>query len=164
METILVTGGCGYIGSHTCVCLIKNGFNVVIIDSLSNSFENSFMKIKNVLIKEKINLKGRISFFKGDIRNEVFMDNLFIEQKKARKEITRVIHFAGLKCIHESINFPSKYWEVNFQGTRKLLNVMKKHNCFSIIFSSSATVYKPNSEKLLNEKDLLKPSSPYGKT
>lgn len=164
METILVTGGCGYIGSHTCVCLVKNGYNVVILDSLINSFDNSFLKIKNVLVKEKISNKGRISFIKGDVRDEAFLDKLFSEQKKNSKKITRVIHFAGFKCIHESIKYPLKYWEVNVQGTITLLKVMKKHNCFSIIFSSSATVYKPNSTKLLNEEDILKPSSPYGKT
>ena len=164
METILVTGGCGYIGSHTCVCLVKNGYNVVILDSLINSFDNSFLKIKNVLLKEKISNKGRISFIKGDVRDEAFLERLFSEQKKNNKRITRVIHFAGLKCIYESIKYPLKYWEVNVQGTITLLNVMKKHNCFSIIFSSSATVYEPNSTKLLNEEDILKPSSPYGKT
>ena len=164
METILVTGGCGYIGSHTCICLVENGYNVVILDSLINSFDNSFLKIKNVLAKEKIKNKGSISFIKGDVRNEAFLDELFLEQKKASNGIAKVIHFAGLKCIYESIKSPLEYWEVNVQGTITLLKVMKKHNCFSLIFSSSASVYKPNSSKLLNETDILSPSSPYGET
>ena len=87
METILVTGGCGYIGSHTCVCLVKYGYNVVILDSLINSFDNSFLKIKNVLVKEKISNKGRISFIKGDVRDEAFLDKLFSEQKKTVRKL-----------------------------------------------------------------------------
>jgi len=164
LETILVTGGCGYIGSHTCFCLVNNGYNVLIIDSLINSFDDSFIKIKNLLIKEKINNKGNISFIKGDVRNEAFLDELFSEKEKTRNGITKVIHFAGLKSIYESIKSPLKYWEVNVQGTITLLKVMKKYGCFSIIFSSSASVYKPNSLKLLNETDTLSPSSPYGET
>ena len=164
MDTVLVTGGCGYIGSHVCICLIKNGYNVLIIDSLINSSANTLLKIKKVLINECINFKDKISFIEGDIRNEKLLNRLFSEYKEKNKSITKVIHFAGLKSIKSSIYSPLEYWEINVQGTLSLLKIMKKHKCFSIIFSSSASVYKTNKYRLLNEKDLLKPSSPYGKT
>ena len=164
MHTVLVTGGCGYIGSHTCINLIECNYNVLIVDSLVNSSKNTFSKIKIILNKKGINLDNRITFLEGDLRNEKWLDNIFSEYSTSDNPIKSVIHFAGLKSINSSIKFPLKYWDINISSTISLLSIMKKYKCYSIIFSSSATVYKPNGINLLKEDDLLEPKSPYGKT
>ena len=164
MDTILVTGGCGYIGSHTCVCLLENNYNVVILDSLINSYENSIDNIKKILNKKFININNRIHFIKGDIRNKKLLDKVFAKYISAKTPITSVIHFAGLKSINSSIKNPLDYWDSNIIGTLSLLIAMKENNCFSLIFSSSASVYMPNGKNLLKETDIIKPCTPYGKT
>ncbi len=164
MDTVLITGGCGYIGSHTCVSLIENKYNILIIDSHINSFENSFDNIKKVVENKGFKYNEQIQYIKGDIRNKVWLDEIFNDFNKSQKPIKFVIHFAGLKSIYSSIKFPLEYWESNILSTLSLLAVMKKYKCFSLIFSSSATVYKPQGSKLLKETDELSPSTPYGKT
>ena len=164
MDTILVTGGCGYIGSHACVCLLENNYNVVILDSLINSYENSIDNIKKILSKKCININNRIHFIKGDIRNKKLLDNVFAKYINAKTPIKSVIHFAGLKSINASIKNPLEYWDSNIIGTLSLLTAMKENKCFSLIFSSSASVYFPNGKNLLKETDIIKPLNPYGKT
>lgn len=164
MDTVLVTGGCGYIGSHTAICLIKNGFNVVLIDSFINSFKSSYKKILKLIEKDYVERKNYIKLIEGDLRDEKLLTKIFLDQKESGNEITSVIHFAGLKSISESIHSPLEYWNSNIVGTLSLLKTMEKFKCYSIIFSSSASVYKINSTTLLKEGDLLEPSNPYGKT
>ena len=164
METILVTGGCGYIGSHACVSLLENNYNVVIIDSLVNSFENSINNIKKIFKNKSINIENRIEFIKGDLRNKKLLDEVFSRYLNSQNPIKSVIHFAGLKSISASIKHPLLYWESNINSTLSLLSSMKENNCFSLIFSSSASVYKPNGKSLLNEEDIIEPLTPYGKT
>ena len=164
MDTILVTGGFGYIGSHTCVSLLERGYFVLVIDSLINSFKDNFEKIRQILEEKGINPNGRFEFIEGDIRNREFLDNIFNEYIKAKKPIKSVLHFAGLKSISESIKQPLEYWQINILSTLSLLSIMKKYNCFTLLFSSSATVYKTNTTKVLRESDRLQPSTPYGKT
>ena len=164
METVLVTGGCGYIGSHTCVCLVKKGFNIVIIDSLVNSYKSSYLKILEILRNEDKELINMIKFHQGDLRDMKFLSGIFANQKKAGIPISSVIHFAGLKSIEESIRSPLEYWNTNIVSTLSLLTVMEQYSCYSIIFSSSATVYKATNSTLLNEDSHLGPSTPYGKT
>ena len=103
METILVTGGCGYIGSHTCVSLLENNYNVLIVDSLINSSEDTFDKIKKTISLKGVNIKGKIQFIQGDLRNKSWLDNIFSEYLKSNKPIKSVIHFACLKSIYDSI-------------------------------------------------------------
>ena len=164
MDTVLITGGCGYIGSHTCVSLIENKYNILIIDSHINSFENSFNNIKKVLEQKGLKNNEQIKYIRGDIRNKVWLDKIFNDFDKLEQPIKFVIHFAGLKSIFSSIKFPLEYWELNINSTLTLLAVMQKYQCFSLIFSSSATVYKAQGSKLLKETDELRPATPYGKT
>ena len=164
METILVTGGCGYIGSHTCVSLLENNYNVLIVDSLINSSEDTFDKIKKTIALKGLKINNKIQFIKGDLRNKLFLDNIFHDYLKANKPIKSVIHFAGLKSIYDSIISPIEYWESNISTAISLILTMKKYQCFRLIFSSSASVYAPNGMKLLKETDILKPLTPYGKT
>ena len=162
MDTVLVTGGCGYIGSHTCISLLNNNYNVLIIDSLVNSF-NKLHEIKK--ISGILNLKNeRVEFIKGDLRDKFWLDKIFNKYNESKKPIKSVIHFAGLKSIYSSIKSPLEYWDSNIISTLSLLSAMQKYECNSLIFSSSATVYKANGANLLKESDILQPLTPYGKT
>ena len=164
METVLVTGGCGYIGSHTCVSLLENNHNVLIIDSLINSSKDTLEKIKRTVAFKGIDVNDNIKFIEGDLRDKLWLENIFSDYHKADKPIKSVIHFAGLKSIYNSIKFPLEYWYSNISSTISLLTAMEKYSCYTLIFSSSASVYKPKGFKLLNETDETKPGTPYGKT
>ena len=126
---ILVTGGAGYIGSHTVVELLENGKEVVIVDNLCNSSEKSLERVKEITGKD-------VKFYKADI-----LDKTALEQIFETENIESVIHFAGLKAVGESVAKPWEYYNNNITGTLVLLEVMKNHGCKNIIFSSSATVY-----------------------
>lgn len=126
---ILVTGGAGYIGSHTCVELLQAGYDVVVLDNLSNSSEKSLERVKQIT--------GRtVTFYQGDILDRGILGQIF-----EKEEIESCIHFAGLKAVGESVAKPWEYYENNIAGTLTLVDEMRKHNCKNIIFSSSATVY-----------------------
>lgn len=129
METILVTGGAGYIGSHTVLELLNAGYSVVVADNLSNSSAESLKRV------EKLSGK-RVKLYKGDIRDGAFLDKIFI-----KNDIDWVIHFAGLKAVGESCAKPVEYYDNNLNGTLVLLSTMRAHGCKKIVFSSSATVY-----------------------
>lgn len=126
---ILVTGGAGYIGSHTCVELLTAGYEVAVLDNLSNSSEKSLDRV------EKITGKS-VKFYKGDILDAEIINKIFDEN-----EISACIHFAGLKAVGESVKKPWEYYNNNIAGTLNLVDVMKKRGCKNIIFSSSSTVY-----------------------
>ena len=164
MSTILVTGGFGYIGSHTCLELLKKGENLLIIDSLENSSINIKLKINNLLSKNNDNKNGKLVFRKGDIRNKIWLKNIFEEFKLLEIPIKTVFHFAGLKSVEESTKLPLKYWDVNVNGTINLLNIMSENDCFNLIFSSSAMIYKQNISKPFKENSELSPTNPYAFT
>lgn len=164
MSTILVTGGFGYIGSHTCLELLKKGENLLIIDSLENSSINIKLKINNLLSKNNDNKNGKLVFRKGDIRNKIWLKNIFEEFKLLEIPIKTVFHFAGLKSVEESTKLPLKYWDVNVNGTINLLNIMSENDCFNFIFSSSAMIYKQNISKPFKENSELNPTNPYAFT
>lgn len=126
---VLVTGGAGYIGSHTCVELLTEGYEVIIVDNLYNSSEKVIGRIKEITGKQVI-------FYKADIRNYDTMNSIFSKEKP-----DVVIHFAGLKSVGESVSKPLEYYENNICGTLNLCRVMRENGCKNIIFSSSATVY-----------------------
>jgi UDP-glucose 4-epimerase len=126
---ILVTGGAGYIGSHTCVELLNKGYQVVAIDNFCNSSAESLKRV------EKITGKA-VKLYEGDVRDSALLNKIFEENK-----IDWVIHFAGLKAVGESCEKPIEYYDNNLNGTLVLLNVMRAHGCKKIVFSSSATVY-----------------------
>lgn len=127
--TILVTGGAGYIGSHTCVELLEKGHDVVVVDNLCNSSKESLNRVVKITGK-------KLKFYNADVRNAAAMEKIFTDNA-----IDWVIHFAGLKAVGESCAMPVEYYDNNLNGTLVLLNVMKKHGCKKIVFSSSATVY-----------------------
>lgn len=129
MSTILVTGGAGFIGSHTCVELLNAGYNVVVLDNLVNSSRESLNRV------EKITGKAP-KFYEGDMLDRAIIDKIFTEN-----DIFAVIHFAGLKAVGESVHKPQEYYWNNITGTLTLTDEMRKHNVKNIIFSSSATVY-----------------------
>ena len=127
--SILVTGGAGYIGSHTVVELQNSGYDVVVCDNLSNSSKTSLERVKMITGKD-------VPFYLADIRDRDAMNNIFEKER-----IDSVIHFAGLKAVGESVAKPWEYYDNNVTGTLTLIDVMRKHNVKNIIFSSSATVY-----------------------
>lgn len=126
---ILVTGGTGYIGSHTCVELLEAGYEVVVLDNLSNSSKESLTRIKELTGKD-------VNFYEGDIADADILNKIFDENS-----IDACIHFAGLKAVGESVEKPLEYYDNNIGGTINLLKVMRERNMKNIIFSSSATVY-----------------------
>ena len=164
MKNILITGGTGFIGSHTCVTLLSEGYNVYLIDSLVNSSKMSLLKIEEIFRSKNIDISNKLRFFEGDIRKKDFIDYVFKTALKEKKAIDGVIHFAGLKAVAESVIKPLNYWENNVLGSYNLIKIMEENNCKTIVFSSSATVYGNTSEDFLNEDFSLVPTNPYGTT
>ena len=149
---VLVTGGCGYIGSHTCVELLDSGYDVVVVDNLSNSKEDVIDKIETITGK-------KVKFYKEDICNKDKMNEIFTSEK-----VDAVIHFAGFKAVGESVAKPLMYYRNNIDSTLTLLEVMKEHNCKKIVFSSSATVYGKPASLPITEDFPLQTTNPYGST
>ena len=149
---VLLTGGLGYIGSHTAVELIDNGYEVVIIDNLSNSQIDVKDKIQQITGKD-------VKFYEGDVRDEKLLDQIFEENN-----IDSVIHFAGYKAVGESTQKPIEYYDNNIGCTLVLLNAMRRHNVKNLVFSSSATVYGRADSMPIFEDFPLSASNPYGRT
>jgi len=148
---ILVTGGAGFIGSQTILQLCLKEYNIVVIDNLCNSSEDSIKRIEMITGK-------KIYFYKLNILNEIKLNKIF-----ENYNIWAVIHFAGLKSVSESWKYPEKYYNNNVEGTRVLVQCMIRHNVNNIIFSSSATVYgNPIDIELLTEESKINPLNPYG--
>ena len=151
---ILVTGGAGYIGSHTCVELLNNGYDVVVLDNLANSSEESIRRIKKITGKD-------LSFYKCDLLDKESVRKVFEENK----DIYAVIHFAGLKAVGESVSKPLEYYHNNITGTLNLCFVMKEFGVKNIVFSSSATVYgNPGVTPFVETMGRGKITNPYGQT
>lgn len=149
---ILVTGGAGFIGSHTNVELLNAGYDVVVIDNLVNSSKESIKRVEKLMGK-------KITFYEEDLLNEKALDDIF-----AKEDIGSVIHFAALKAVGESCEIPIRYFDNNLSGTINLLKVMDKHNVKSLVFSSSATVYGKPETVPIKENFPLSVSNPYGRT
>ena len=164
MKSILITGGLGFIGIHTSFQLIKEGYKVIIIDSLSNSSLLNLERLKRLSYLEDNKYLSNISFFKGDVRDINFIRKVFQESKDNGNKIDSVIHFAGLKSISESFKKPQKYWDVNVNGTINLISIMEQYQCHKIVFSSSATVYAKDEKSPLTEESKTLPENPYGET
>ena len=152
MKKILVTGGAGYIGSHTVVELVAAGYEAIIVDDLSNSSVQVLARLKSITGRE-------ISFYQGSVADKEFMNRVFEEN-----HIDAVIHFAAYKAVGESVQEPLKYYENNVGGTIALLEVMKENKVDHIIFSSSATVYGMNNISPLTEDLSTSAINPYGYT
>ncbi len=164
MKNILITGGAGFIGSHTCLILLERGFNVFVYDSFINSSPESLKNVKKICNQQNNKIKGNLKVIHGDICDSGRLDKVFSDAKKANNFIDGVIHFAGLKSVKESVKNPLKYWDVNVKGTINLLNIMELHDCNSIVFSSSATIYGSCEFGLLKENSTVNPVNPYGVT
>lgn len=150
---ILVTGGAGYIGSHTCLELLNQGHEVVVFDNLCNSSEESLNRVRKITGKD-------LTFYKADMLDREALENIFSQEK-----IDAVIHFAGLKAVGESVTKPLEYYYNNITGTLILCDVMRKHDVKNIIFSSSATVYgDPAFVPITEECPKGQITNPYGQT
>lgn len=153
MSTILVTGGAGYIGSHTCVELLNAGYDVVVIDNLSNSCKESLKRVEQITGKT-------VKFYEADVADIEVMSKILEEN-----DIFAVIHFAGLKAVGESVQKPLEYYKNNVSGTLEMCDVMRKHGVKNIIFSSSATVYgDPETVPITEECPKGQCTNPYGWT
>lgn len=149
---ILVTGGAGYIGSHTCIELAQAGFQVVVLDNLSNSSRESIARISR-LLGDSVEIRFEL----GDIRSRSDLRRVFQQH-----DISAVIHFAGLKAVGESVAQPLKYYENNVAGTITLCEAMMEAGCKTLVFSSSATVYGNPATVPIREDFPLAPTNPYG--
>ena len=152
MGKILVTGGAGFIGSHTCVEFLEAGYEICALDNLSNSKEESLRRIERITGKA-------VPFYKADMRDEAAVRAIF-----EAEEIEAVVHFAGLKAVGESVQKPLEYYENNLNGTFVLLKVMREYGCKRIVFSSSATVYGMNNPVPYVEDMPTSATNPYGYT
>lgn len=149
---ILVTGGAGYIGSHTCLELLQAGFEVIVVDNLSNSKKESLKRVQELTGKT-------LSFHKVDLLDKKALSAVF-----DKYSFDAVIHFAGLKAVGESVVIPLRYYHNNVTGTITLCEVMKEHNVKNIVFSSSATIYGDPHKVPITEDFPLSPANPYGST
>lgn len=150
--SVLLTGGLGYIGSHTACDLLDNGYDVVVVDNLSNSLE---------IVKDKIEkITGKtIKFYKGDVRDFDLLSKIFTEN-----DISAVVHFAGLKAVGESVKIPIDYYDNNIQSTLVLVRAMEKYGVKNLVFSSSATVYGRAKSMPIYEDFEVSATNPYGRT
>lgn len=150
--SILITGGTGYIGSHTCIELLKAGYEVIIVDNLSNSKLEVLKRIQEITEKD-------FKFYEVNLLNKNSLKAVF-----SKHDINAVIHFAGLKAVGESVEFPLQYYQNNITGTLNLCEIMEQFKVFKFVFSSSATVYGPNENAPFHEELPLSATNPYGRT
>ncbi|MBO3277156.1 UDP-glucose 4-epimerase GalE [Pseudomonas schmalbachii] len=152
-ETVLVTGGAGYIGSHMTLSLLEAGIQVVVLDNLCNSTAESLRRIERICGKAPV-------FIQGDIRNNAILDNIFTEHR-----IDAVLHFAGLKAVGESVQKPLDYYSNNVAGSLNLYQAMARAGVFHLVFSSSATVYgEPEQMPISENAPIGTPTNPYGRS
>ena len=149
---VLITGGAGYIGSHTCIELLRAGYELVVVDNLSNSKEESLRRVQNLAGKS-------VAFHKVDLLDREALEAVF-----ARNPVEAVIHFAGLKAVGESVSMPLRYYHNNVAGTLVLCQVMQKYSVRNLVFSSSATVYGEPERVPITEDFPLSATNPYGRS
>ena len=149
---ILVTGGAGYIGTHTCIELLQSDFKVIVVDNLSNSNPQALQRVEEITNKP-------ITFIEGDVRDRKLLDQIFEQHP-----IEAVIHFAGLKAVGESVELPLMYYNNNLISTITLCEAMEKADCKNLVFSSSATVYGDPEKLPLTEDMPLSATNPYGRS
>jgi UDP-glucose 4-epimerase len=157
MARLLITGGAGFIGSHTCVVLLEAGHELLVLDDFSNSSPLALERVQE--------LAGRsLELVRGDLRDPVVLEQVFASAAAAGAPIEAVIHFAGLKAVGESVAQPLRYWDVNVAGSRALVSAMDAHGCRTLVFSSSATLYGYPEAVPIPESAAVQPINPYGHT
>ncbi len=149
---ILVTGGAGYIGSHTCICLLEQGHDVIVIDNLSNSHQQALSRVEKITGK-------KLTFYQEDILHQTVLERIFNTHT-----IDAVIHFAGLKAVGESTQIPLQYYHNNITGSLVLLEVMQQYQVKNLVFSSSATVYGDPKQLPITEDFPTSANNPYGRS
>ena len=154
---ILVTGGAGYIGSHTCVELLQSGHQVLVVDNLANSSLEAISRIEELAGKA-------VQFIQGDVRNEALLAEIFTAAVATGQPVDAVIHFAGSKAVGESVQFPLAYYDNNVSASRTLMAAMQQHGVNCLVFSSSATVYGEPDQVPVTEDFLTRPFNPYGRS
>ena len=152
MTTVLVTGGAGYIGSHTVIELVEHGYNPVVVDNLANSSIDAIERVRALT-------SHPVPFAEGDVADREFLTAVVGEH-----DVAAAIHFAGLKAVGESVEDPIRYYDVNLGTTLSLLTVLQASGCRQLVFSSSATVYSPEATSPIDEDSPLGPTNPYGRT
>jgi UDP-glucose 4-epimerase len=162
--TILVTGGAGFIGSHTCLVLLEAGYNLVVLDNFSNSSPEALRRVAELAGLETAEQQARLQLVEGDIRNPADLDRAFAAGTPADGPITGVIHFAGLKAVGKSVQKPLLYWDVNLNGSPLLVEAMCRHGCRTLVFSSTATVYGEPEQFPITEAFPTNPLHPYAQT
>ena len=156
MAKLLITGGAGFIGSHTCLVLLEAGHSLVVLDNFANSSPEALRRVAELA---GVTAGQRLQVLEGDIRSSADLDRAF-----AAGSIEAVVHFAGLKAVGESVADPLSYWDVNLAGSRCLLAAMQAHGCRTIAFSSSATLYGLPEQVPIPEGARIQPINPYGHT
>ncbi|WP_216913575.1 MULTISPECIES: UDP-glucose 4-epimerase GalE [unclassified Synechococcus] len=176
MTTVLLTGGAGFIGSHTCLVLLEAGHRVVVIDDFSNGSPEALRRVSELarlgswrqLAPEQWaageGQPARLTLLKGDVRSPQDLDRAFEDGGGGDSGIDAVLHFAGLKAVGESMGQPLRYWDVNVVGAVRLLEAMGRHGCQTLVFSSSATLYGITDRVPIPETAPLQPINPYGYT
>ena len=167
-KAILITGGAGFIGSHTCLVLLEAGYRLIVLDYFSNSSPESLRRVQELAGAEAA---SRLVVVEGDIRSAGDLNRAFQAgggaigtEGRPTWAVDAVVHFAGLKAVGESITDPLAYWEVNVAGSMQLLTAMRAHGCRTIVFSSSATVYGIPEQVPIPETAPVRPINPYGQT
>lgn len=161
MTQILITGGAGFIGSHTCLVLLEAGHQLVVLDNFANSSPEALKRVARLAGPAAA---GCLQVIEGDIRDPADLERAFAAGVAAGAPIQAVIHFAGLKAVGESVAEPLRYWDVNVTGSQQLLAAMVKHGCRTLVFSSSATLYGYPDSVPIPETAPIRPINPYGHT
>ena len=151
---ILITGGAGFIGSHTCLVLLEQGHSLVVVDNFDNSSPEALRRVQELAASDALQL------VEGDLRNPEVLDRAF----RSGGPVDGVIHFAGLKAVGESVADPLRYWDVNLNGSRVLAAAMERHGCRTLVFSSTSTVYGEPEQFPLHEGMATAPVHPYAQT
>ena len=161
MTKILITGGAGFIGSHTCLVLLEAGHELVVLDNYANSSPEALRRVVELAGPGG---EGRLQVIEGDIRCNADLERAFAAGASTGTGVDAVIHFAGLKAVGESVAEPLRYWDVNVSGSQHLLAAMRAHGCRTLVFSSSATLYGYPETVPIPESAPIRPINPYGYT
>lgn len=162
MKKLLITGGAGFIGSHTCLDLLAQGFRLIVLDNFSNSSPIALERVKQLAANNFG--KKDLSVVNGSILDSLLLNKLFEDSLRDKDPIAAVVHFAGLKSVNESTLNPLKYWEVNVGGTLSVIKAMNKYDCNHIVFSSTSTVYGEPINFPITEKAKTNPLHTYAKS